>query len=357
VDYPQETYISLCVGVGGLDLGVHLALPRAKCICYVEREAFCIAHLADKMEQGWLDSAPIWTDIKTFDGKPYCGKVRGLIGGYPCQPFSVAGKRRGQADERHLWPEIKRLVCEIRPDWCFFENVAGHLRLGFDRVLCDLAEIGYDAVWTVIAAGDVGATHQRKRLFILAYTRNRNDEGKYQRRGNTTYNRKRRSDTFESPSKKMAYTKSDGGRDKRGDIGNGRAWRGTEYANKASTELADAEPQGLQGGAEREIQGAKESAQGSAELGNANATRLQGRGESEREGAYQLPAWPPSPSDADAWRQVLEADPSLEPAICGVADGLASRIDRLRACGNGVVPIQAAVAFCTLVDIARRELK
>ena len=92
-----------------------------------------------------------------------------LTAGYPCQPFSHAGYRKGTEDERHLWPYIKEAISSLRPGIVVLENVRGHLSLGFDQVLADLTEIGYDAYWQVIRASDVGAPHQRARLFIIAY--------------------------------------------------------------------------------------------------------------------------------------------------------------------------------------------
>jgi DNA (cytosine-5)-methyltransferase 1 len=92
-----------------------------------------------------------------------------LTAGYPCQPFSHAGERKGLQDERHIWPYIKEAISYLRPRIVVLENVRGHLSLGFDIVLKDLAEIGYDARWEVIRASDVGAPHQRARLFVIAY--------------------------------------------------------------------------------------------------------------------------------------------------------------------------------------------
>jgi site-specific DNA-cytosine methylase len=93
-----------------------------------------------------------------------------LTAGYPCQPFSHAGLRKGTNDERHLWPYIKEAIGRIRPSLVFLENVRGHFGLGFRDVLTDLTDIGYDVRWTLIRASDVGAPHRRERLFIFAYS-------------------------------------------------------------------------------------------------------------------------------------------------------------------------------------------
>jgi len=163
------THISLCAGYGGIDLGLKRAIPHLRTIAFSEIEAFACANLVAKMEAGFLDAAPIWTDVKTFPWPRFHGKVDILSGGYPCQPFSAAGKRLGKDDPRHLWPWIADGIRLCRPSVCFFENVEGHISLGLREVLGELEEIGYRATWGVFSAAEVGATHQRKRLFILAY--------------------------------------------------------------------------------------------------------------------------------------------------------------------------------------------
>jgi len=136
----------------------------------VEIEAFATANLVAKIEQGQMDAAPIWTNLKTFDGRPFRDKVHGIIGGYPCQPFSNAGKRAGTDDPRHLWPYIEEHIRTIRPLWCFFENVGGHLSLGFEEVAQSLRDLGYKVEAGLFTAAEVGSPHKRERLFILAYT-------------------------------------------------------------------------------------------------------------------------------------------------------------------------------------------
>ena len=111
----------------GLRLGIRRAGVDVRTVCNVEIEAFVQANLVAKTEQkGLMDNAPIYSDLKTFPAREFRGKVHGLIGGYPCQPFSSAGKRQGEKDPRHLWPYILKHVRAIRPVWCFWENVRAH---------------------------------------------------------------------------------------------------------------------------------------------------------------------------------------------------------------------------------------
>jgi len=160
--------ISLCAGAGGLDLGLHIACPGYRTVGYVEREAFAAATLVARMEDKALDPAPVWDDLTTFDGRPWRGLVDILTAGYPCQPFSVAGRRLGEADPRHLWPHVARIIRECDPPIVFLENVANHLRLGFPEVARELVGMGYVLAAGLFTAAEVGAPHRRERLFILA---------------------------------------------------------------------------------------------------------------------------------------------------------------------------------------------
>jgi site-specific DNA-cytosine methylase len=129
------------------------------------------------MEKGLLDAAPIWSDLKTFPYKDFHGLVDILIAGYPCQPFSSAGKRAGKEDPRHLWPWIADGIRLLQPTMCFFENVEGHISLGLSTVISDLEELGYKVSWGIFSAREVGAPHQRKRLFIMAHNKSKTSRG------------------------------------------------------------------------------------------------------------------------------------------------------------------------------------
>ena len=176
---PRPSALSICSGIGGLDLATGVVFG-SRGVCYLEREAACVELLASRMEEGWLDPAPIHTDARTFDGCPWRGRVDLITAGYPCQPFSVAGKGLAEADPRHLWPDIKRIISEVRPALVVLENVQGHLKRGFSTVLGDLDELGFDAEWGVYTAAEAGLPHRRKRIFVLAYADRTRLEGWHQ---------------------------------------------------------------------------------------------------------------------------------------------------------------------------------
>lgn len=262
----ENNYISLFSGYGGLDLAVRCALPEARCVCFVEREAPAAAILAARMEDGGLEDAPIWSDIVTFPSRLFRGRVAGLVGGFPCQDLSVAGKQAGIEGERSgLYFEIIRLVRELESvEWLFLENVPPVLNFpAGTTVLGELAKMGFDAEWGTLRASDVGGSHRRERAFVLAHTSHPRLEIRRGERGNTEPERK-------------------------------------------------------------------------AVIGN------------------RFPLFPPGPADLNAWRQVPEwLHPAVEPGLRRLAHGAAARVDRLRAAGNGVVPLQGAVALALLLGRAR----
>ena len=169
-------HISLFTGYGGMELGLRLAGIELRTVLYVEIEPYCQDIIKARIRDGHLDPAPIFGDIRRLDGSVFCGKVGIITGGFPCQPFSVAGKQLGEADERNLWPETRRIISEVGPEYCLLENVPNITAAGGrDRpayggtVLGDLAEMGYDIKYGITSASDAGAPHLRKRLWILAH--------------------------------------------------------------------------------------------------------------------------------------------------------------------------------------------
>ena len=173
----ELTHIGLCAGYGGIELGLKRVLPTLRTIALSEIESFAIANLVAKMEAGLMDPAPIWADLKTFPWAEFRDRVDILTGGYPCQPFSAAGKRAGADDPRHLWPFISSGIQILRPRLCFFENVEGHISLGLREVIADLESLGYEAAWGIFSAAECGAPHQRKRVFIMAHRIDQGSQG------------------------------------------------------------------------------------------------------------------------------------------------------------------------------------
>lgn len=305
MDIHTARILSLCSGGGGLDLGVRLALPTARVVCYVEIDAYACAVLAARMEDKALDEAPVWSDLRTFDGQLWRGVVDLVIAGFPCQPWSTAGRRRGTADERWLWDDIARIVREIEPRWVFLENVPGLVRGGLEHVLRDLALCGFDAEWDCFSAAQVGASHIRERLFILAHA---NCNGLGWQWG-----------LDELPETRQVAL-----------------WHDADGRGREGQSVADAEGQRCK----------------ALEWGE-----LRRDGQSAPVHCSSGDLFPPRPNDADGWRRAIEADPSVEPAICrlayGYAEGLeqsefAYRTDELRILGNGVVPLAAATALTLL---------
>lgn len=167
--------LSICTGVGGLDRGLDEALRgvgfAARPVCYIEREAFAVACLVARIQEGALGAAPVWSDVSTFDTRPWRGVVDCIVGGYPCQDFSTAGKQRGVEGERWIWPHIQSHILDLQPALVCFENVANHLSIGGREVVRDLQEMDYRVAATLLRASDVGAPHKRERLFIVGARR------------------------------------------------------------------------------------------------------------------------------------------------------------------------------------------
>lgn len=373
-------------------------------VCYVEREFAAAKILAGQMEQGLLDSAPVWSDVKTF--ARVAARLRGcvdiLTGGYPCQPFSMAGKRGGREDPRHLWPDIFDIIRAAEPVCCFFENVAGHLTLGFAEVCHGLHEAGYEVEAGLYTAAETGASHLRQRLFILAH-----HQGEQCQRAECGGIGRRQSKA-KAGNRGEPLERGDGG----GDAGQG--WR--PQHPDAGRDVGDSNGAGLEG---RHIGGdrAREWAAGEAgwelglyppggDVGDAISGGLhrdawRRTGQEPADGHFGL--YPPGPDSPD-WPAIIERRPWLAPALeysagkrlaggdaperSGASNGIRAaiagsdtadgggseatqfgirrvadefsalldaagrhRTDRLRALGNAVVPVCAAVAFC---DLARK---
>jgi DNA (cytosine-5)-methyltransferase 1 len=152
---------SLCTGYGGLDMAVE-AYFNAETIWCAEHDKYASQLIKKRF------NIPNYGDIKAINWAQL-EPIDILTAGYPCQPFSHAGYRKGTEDERHIFPYILEAISILRPSYVILENVRGHLSLGLKEVLAGLTKIGYDARWQLVRASDVGAPHQRARIFIIAY--------------------------------------------------------------------------------------------------------------------------------------------------------------------------------------------
>ena len=280
--------LSLCTGYGGIERGLERVLGRLNILVNVEIETFALANLVNKMETNRMDSSLIWTDVKTFPAHIFRGYVDLLIGGYPCQPFSAAGKRLGDKDPRHLWPFIQEHVQVIQPKMVFLENVEGHLSKGVAEVLADLEEMAYRVECGVFSAAEISAPHQRKRVFILGYS-------KY--------------DGLSSPENWRGFSPE-------------QEERGLqEFTGGCCEELAESSGEGLQ------------KAECSQKTRN---TRITHHGK-----------WPARPGQPQFdWEEPRVL--AVKPELGGAVDGITDRVDRLRLLGNGVVPQTAEKAFRVL---------
>ena len=295
--------LDLFSGIGGFSLGLERT-GGFETVAFCEYEAFPRAVLA----KHWPD-VPCFPDVRTLKGSDIDGPVDVICGGYPCQPFSTAGQRRGKEDDRHLWPEFSRLVAELRPTWVIGENVAGHISMGLDDVLSDLEGQGYACRTFVIPACAVGAPHRRDRVWTVAHAKG----GDVQR-----------------------MPRSVCGEDGR----QGKELR-TEPSGSSSTRASLANAAQLQRNGSGEHRQPRErqvpkprKPSGSQSLVNANDAGLQGRSQAGHFGSKR------SRRDEQFERRanLPRATWKPEPDVGRVAHGVPRRVDRLKALGNAVVP-------------------
>ena len=295
------THLSLCSGYDGIGLALRSVFPNLREVAHVEIEAFAIANLVAKMETGKLDAAPIHTDLKTFPYSEFRGCVDILSGGFPCQPFSSAGKRQATEDPRHLFPYIAKGIAECRPAIVFLENVEGILscRTGdgepvLQYVLRTLEGMGYSATAGIFSASEVGASHQRKRVFILGVA-------------------------------DAISARSQGSKCSRGTDAEGRQKSDGQPAECSTVPIARPEEQQYPHEEPRVV-------------GHSTSKRLERRSGQSFQGTDQRPA-------------VTNGNfGQTKPRLGRAVDGSSNRVDRLRLLGNGVVPATAAKAFKTLIS-------
>jgi DNA (cytosine-5)-methyltransferase 1 len=281
-------HLDLFSGIGGFALAARNVGWQTVAFC--ESEPFCQAVL----RKHWPD-VPIHDDVRTLDGRAV-GPVDIITGGYPCQPFSLAGKRGGSDDDRHLWPEFARLIRELRPRWVLGENVAGHITLGLDDVLADLEGLGYAWEAFVIPAVAVDARHRRERLWIAAYAVS--DELRQQ-----PITERRRGGPIKSRDNGAQGPMADASSERRREAGQRSAGAGPEERTGSSGEA----------------------------IPDAGFQRPRSQERPEERASNQ--------SSGHRWLEEAES------GVRRVADGIPDRMDRLRSLGNSIVPQVAEEIF------------
>jgi DNA (cytosine-5)-methyltransferase 1 len=325
--------LSLFTGIGGLDLGLERAGMRI--VGQVEIDPFCRSVL----ERHW-PRVPRHEDVRTcvkWWSHAERPRVDVLVAGFPCQPFSIAGPKLGRDDDRWLWPHTARVVRALRPPWVLLENVPGLLRQGFGDVLGDLAAIGYDAEWESLPASAFGAPHRRDRVYAVAYPYREHSGPE----GGPSRGRQLWTDLPSRVQETLADTK-----------GNGRGARRTRGPAIGSASRPHVTAQRV-ADAHRET-GNVARRTGCAVFGPATEQRpgrRSGRsGERGISDAHREPSlWTPVPrKERHHW--------TTEPKVGRVAHGIPSRVDRLRALGNAVVPqVAEYVGRCIIAAERRRR--
>ncbi|MBB1252896.1 DNA cytosine methyltransferase [Streptomyces sp. OF3] len=361
---------SLCTGYGGIETAVGQVLDT-ETVWHADPDPGASAILAHHWPH-----VPNLGDITAVDWRTI-PPVDVLTAGYPCQPFSLAGRQKGTADDRHIWPHIATALRVLRPRLALLENVAGHLRLGFDTVLADLAALGFDAEWCLARADEVGAPHRRERLFVLAWPADAEGPGLearregrpggdpaadaphlgHERAGRTRYGRPRPADGCGA----AADAPGDGRLQGRPEPA--RLVGGPDAAERGGATPADTDRRGLEGHPQRhrEPQPRRDGLDRLDPVGR----RLQ-RPTPVDWGRYApaIRRWEratgrPAPAPTEPGRT---GQPRLAPRfvewLMGLDQGWVTdvpgltRTQQLRALGNGVVPQQGAAALRLLLDRA-----
>ena len=316
--------LDLFSGIGGFSLGLEWAGMSTVAMC--EKDPYCRKILA----KHWPDLT-IHEDIRNLDGKEYRNSIDLVAGGFPCQPFSVAGKRKGSDDDRHLWPEMRRVIQEAKPRWVIGENVFGFINMALDDVQADLEREHYEVRKFVLPAVAVDAKHRRDRIFLVAYSNSpavwNLPERQAQGRDNLQAGRQAIT-AHDGPSQSMANSYGEG------------LEIGQDLRENHEQELSPSERSGSE---RREDVANSHGTRGEAGLSGQEPWQEGNSGELDHQGHQQ------------SWREEVREWPA-EPCVGRVADGVPNRVDRIKGLGNAVVP-QLIQAIGELIIEADREMR
>lgn len=339
--------LPLFTGAGGGLLGTRLLGWTP--IGYVERDDYCQRVIAQRIKDGLLPAAPIFGDVRKFlesgAAREYRGFADVVTAGWPCQPHSNAGKRRGAADEREGWPWVIETIRQVRPCWFLGENVPGILSTDAGRyfagILRDLAESGYDARWRVLSAAEVGAPHKRDRLWLVAH-----------RAGE-----RKRSIPVRPWRPQQAATNFDRVGADVADADSGRSERTQQQicprgnvAELGGQSLGNTASAGLSHGRSSQVGRSQPQSQLERPGSDVSDTNGQGYVQPRPIRSESQHASPQSRCNGGQWW-------ATEPGLGRLAHGVPHRVDRLRAAGNGQVPAVAAAAWHLLTtDLLAAEM-
>jgi DNA (cytosine-5)-methyltransferase 1 len=351
--------LALFAGAGGGILGGHLLGWRT--VCAVEWESYPASVLCARQNDGLLPPFPIWDDVQTFDGKPWRGIVDVISGGFPCQDISAAGKGAGIDGERSgMWGEMARIIHEVRPRFVFVENSPMLTSRGLGRVLGDLASMGFDAKWGVLGAADVGANHQRDRIWIVARWKgdlphSQHDRIRWweQQQKSVKEAHGETSDSTSIGSQEQANECLVEGKG-RGEFQSQQSRNTNNMANarcelRSERDSGDLDTQEEIGTSSPILN--QSSGQGCGEDQVADTREIRPCGEKTEQGMARELRFAECGVDRNWWQREPEFVPrTTQRNMGGVVDGVASRVDRLKAIGNGQVPLCAATAWRILND-------
>jgi DNA (cytosine-5)-methyltransferase 1 len=305
-------HLDLFSGIGGFSLGLESA-------GLVETVAFCdFDQYCQKVLKKNFPGVPVYGDVKELNHDKLkadgIDQIDIITGGYPCQPFSVAGRKKGEEDPRHVWPEMFRLIQELRPTWVIGENVGGHIKLGLDSVLENLESEGYSARTFSISASSIGANHKRERVWIVAHS------NEMQRQFLCGQKSEQRQETFEGTSERSGTPISMANSERLGRT------EGTEKSKELEREESSDQLDHCGEGCTK-CQSCQTMANSEGSEGNVNDSNG-GNGKAPQEELFGKHG---SASGVSAWW-------SVEPSVGRVAHGVPDRVDRLKCLGNSVVP-------------------
>ena len=328
--------LALFAGAGGGILGGKLLGWRT--VCAVEWEAYPASVLCARQNDGLLESFPIWDDIQTFDGKPWRGIVDVISGGFPCQDISAAGKGAGIDGKRSgMWGEMARVVGEVRPKYVFVENSPMLVNRGLERVIGDLTKIGYDTKWVVMGAADVGANHQRDRIWIVGKAQSSNanlqstyaeQECKHDWSKESSRSRTREMGASDAEETNVSDTES---------CRSGRITR--EFQTQDEQQKTKRQKEWLW-----QFDNASES----NDMAHARCELWDERNTAELDAKEKIGTSSSILNQPSGERFGTKQWWETEPNVGRMVNGLAAGVDRLKAIGNGQVPLCAATAWRVL---------